>query len=361
MAVVLAVVLAGPAFCQTYETPDAIACASAAQRVRSQSLTDKAWGAHLAAACRIPSLAGEIAAQLDQMHPDMSGRTIWNEQQWAASALLDSLIQLREPLDASMLGSLAPRFPTEATILMLRNPTGNATLLAAVREAAVPQSVWEAAGSALVNVHPPGLAAALLREVRLTNSVWVSDDGRFPGSAGSLMSGASNLQAPPGFPAVALYRLTAIPAPGDELVCDGAIPIYSRREDISPAVSRAVNWPIDGDCHRCTRNCQECQWQRVRYLAVLAHAPAGEVDHAVDPEVAVRWSNAGQVAAEISRGLEEQKAAVRNLVRMLTSAGVLGFSEIGMTSHIDVKVGDLRGDRSIALPQVAPLEFRIEL
>jgi hypothetical protein len=357
----LAMALAGHALCQNPETADPRECLHVAERLGATSDRDKAWGAHSAAACRTPGLAEEIVAQLNRSNPDMSGRTIWGESQWAVNAMLDALIQLHQPLEASALTSIAKHFPTEATILMLQDAPKNRSLLATVREMPVSHSVWVAASNALARLRAAGFAAALLREVSLTTSVFVLDPGKTPhGSGGSGMLSNSNMQLPPGFPPVAVYWLTAEWADGEELVSNGPTPIYSQRTVIDPGMNRQINWPSDAYCVRCKINCPECQRERAEYLAGLAQVPTSEVHRLIQPQLIVEWSTPAHVDAEISRGLAEQEAGIRRLVRLLASVGALHNSELGMMFHIEIRTEDQRSDRSVPLTEYPAVEFRVE-
>jgi hypothetical protein len=272
--------------------------------------------------------------------------------------MLDALIQLRRPLETSALTSIAQRFPTEATILMLQDAPRNQPLLAAVREGPVSHAVWVAASNALARLRAPGFAAALLREAPLTNSVFVLDPGKAPnGSAGSVMSGIASTQLPPGFPPIAVYSLTTEAAPGEELASDGPTPIYVKRAVID--ASGSINWPPDARCFECPKNCPECVWERTEYLANLAHIPNAEVDRAIHPQVIVRWTDLFQVEMEISRALAAQEAGLRRLVQLLASAGALETSELGMKLHITVQISDERSDRSVSLPQYPAVELSL--
>jgi hypothetical protein len=71
----IAVALAGRAICQTHESPDPRECARGAERLRAASLAEKAGGSQLAAVGHVPSLATEIAAELDTLHAEL-GRWI---------------------------------------------------------------------------------------------------------------------------------------------------------------------------------------------------------------------------------------------------------------------------------------------
>jgi hypothetical protein len=345
---------------QSPDSPDPRECAHAAERLRAASDREKAWGAYSAAACHVPSLTDEIVAQLGRTDPDMSGRTIWGEPQWAVTAMLDALIQLRQLLDASALTAIADRFPTEATILMLRDASKNRSLLAAVREKPVSHSVWMAASNALAQLRAPGFAAALLRELSFINSVVVLDPGKSPnGSQGAGMLSSTYEHTPPGFPPVALYWLTMERAPDAELVSDGTTPIYSQRAVIDPGVPREIHWPWDARCYRCQANCPECQGERVEYLAELAHMPKNEVYPIVHSQAILEWRSAAQIEAAISRALAEQEAGIRRLVGLLAATGALRNSEFGKTFHIDVRIKDERSDRSAPIEH-APVEFRVQ-
>src|SRR5579862_290580 len=88
-------------------------CARAAERLHSEPKSEKAWGAYLAATCHLPELSADIAAELNGEH-----ESSWNSESfWVERALLDALIQLRQPLDSSVLAYFAQGHRTEAAIL----------------------------------------------------------------------------------------------------------------------------------------------------------------------------------------------------------------------------------------------------
>src|ERR1700730_5482048 len=69
-ALALALIFRSDAVCQTPRTPSASECARAADRLHAEPLQEKAWGAHLAAVCKMPELAGEIGAELERLNPE---------------------------------------------------------------------------------------------------------------------------------------------------------------------------------------------------------------------------------------------------------------------------------------------------
>jgi hypothetical protein len=346
-------VFPGCAFCQGDEHRDD-QWAAAAEHLHAASPKEKAWGAHLAAACRLNNLSGEIATELNGMHPDtsgmsyvdVSGRRHLDYSWWAAEAMLDALIQLDQPLDASALASIYQMFPTEATILMLQDIDRHRALLAEVRNSKVPHSLWLAASNALARIRVPRYAAILPRELRLTNRWWISDTGSHTpkGSPGGLFASNSIMEVPPEFPPVAMYWLTTehgflydrYPASiiSEELASAGPTPsssIYTRRILLEPGVARLVYFPTDGFCRNCQRGCPECQTERLDYLAELAGVSAADVVHAVEPLTQVAWSNNEDINAAVRRAVAEQVLAVRQLVKALIATGALRRSELQMT------------------------------
>lgn len=334
----------GGAFCQTGAPAHPGDCARAAERLGSERMREKAWGAYLAATCYLPGLSAEIAAELDVEHADFA----WDSEPfWVQRALLDALIQLRQPLDSSLLASFVRAFRTEAAILMLQHPFANRESLAALRAGEPRGFEWVAASNALSAMRAPGFAAALLHEVRFTQSVWVRDSGEPPGrgEAGSLLGGNTTVRVPPGFPPVGLYRLTGQGLPGDELIADGPTPMYSHRTLVEPGKEVIWDQPPEGYCFDC---------MRIEYLAELARVPVAEAWRAIEADTTVHWTNLAALAAEISRALEAQRAALH---RLASAAGVTDSE--GMFLQITVSVVDERSDRAVPLPTILPLGLRL--
>jgi hypothetical protein len=378
--------VAGAAFGQADEHPDPRQCAPGLERLHASSLQEKAWGAHLIAQCHANDGAAEIAAELDRLQPDMSGMMYvdlsgyrhLDYAWWAAKALLDALIQLHRPLEVPKLYAIFQRFPTEGTILMLQDEPRYSSLLARVREARVPISLWVAASNALTRLRPHGFATALLEELRLSNRVWVSDTDKFlsPGSPGSGMLGNSSLQVPPGFPPIDQYWLTAehfcaeqtfgLGPCNDELVSEGpaqsirALSVYSRRVHFEPGVNRTVFFPSDGYCRECEAGCPQCESDRICYLAELAHMPSRDISTAANSQEQVAWANPARISATAAKGLTEQVAAMRRLARHLVSSGAMDVSELDLTLYIEVRLWDFRGDRTTPLPQLQPVRFNLQ-
>ncbi len=319
-------------------------CANAAERLHSEPKSEKAWGAYLAAKCHLPELAADIARELDAKYAGF----VWDSEPfWLGRALLDALIQLRQPLDSSVLASLAEGYRTEAAILMLQYPAANCEALAALRAGDPKGDDWVPASNALATMRAPGFAAALLHEVHIRQRIWVRGDAepQFPGTAGSGLSSNPVMKVPPGFPPIGLYRLVAQAAEGDELVADGTTPMYSQRTIVEPG--KEVTWQTGGQgyCYQCLR---------IGYLAELARVSVDEARQAVEADTTVRWSNSVNLAVEISRALESQKTALQHLA---SAAGVTASE--GMILQIVVEMMDQRSDRSVPLPAVSAMEIHL--
>ena len=349
---VLLPTLGSSGLCQAVGSRDTHDCERAADRLRAHSQWEKSWGAHWAMVCQLTGLAGEIGAELAQAQPEALAGFTWNSESfWMAHAMLDALIQLRQPVPTALLESIAKVFPIEGTILMLQYPSENRRLLEAVH-ARPGGAEWVAASNALTRMRASGFAATLLAEIPLSHSVLVSDNGDAPGRGmgGSIASGGPTLRVPPDFPPVGIYRLISQHSADDQLVSDGPLPIYSHRTVLVPGVEQTLNYLPEGYCSRCLE---------VEYLAELADRSRMEVDHVVDWQTALRWTNLLQFNAELSRALNDQESALRHLASSLVSAGALDNSELRMVLHIDVSVQDLRSDRSVSLPEYPPVEFRL--
>ena len=333
----------GIAKCQAHD------CSSAAQRLRSEALNDKAWGAQLAAACGLSGLAGEIGTELVALGP---GARFGSETFWAARSMLDGLVRLGTPIRSPLLASIANRFPKEAIILLLRDAPSHLELLTEIRKR---RSGLEsiAASNALSRLRAPGFAASILTELALRHQFLVSDNGQSPGGgyASSIGSGWPTLRVPADFPAIGMYELEAQKWPGGELISDGPMPIYSHRTVWEPNVEKPV---LTGG----VRLCFECQ--DISYLAQMAGVPSARVESAAYGSTAVTWIDRAQVRAEIFRAIADQESALEQLATALIATGALRRSEMGFTLHIGIEITDGRSDRSVPLPLVDPkVEFQL--
>jgi hypothetical protein len=335
---------AGIARCQAHD------CSSAAQRLRSAALNDKAWGAQLAAACGLSGLAGEIGTGLVALGP--GGRFGGSETFWAARAMLDALIRLGTPLPSPLLASIAQAFPKEATILLLRDAPSHLELLAEIRKR---RSGLEstAASNALSRLRAPGFAASILTGLALRHRFLVSDNGQRPGEGrgGSIGSGILTLRVPANFPAIGMYELDAENWLDGDMISDGPTPIYSHRTVWEPDVEKTFLSGGVGWCLPC---------QDIAYLAQMAEVRPGQVESAAYGSTGVRWRDRAQVSAEISRTIAEQESALEQLATALLATGALRNSEMGFTLHIRIEIEDGRGDRSEPLPLIDPkVEFQL--
>jgi hypothetical protein len=334
------------AFCQD--------CTTAAERLHSDSPREKAWGAHLAAECRLPSLAKEIGDDLVRLHPESLARlTSDSAELWMAYALLDALIQMRAQLDEPVLASIMKGFPPEAVVLMLRNPHVSSSLLAEVRPSCSGSAEWVALSNTLAAMRAPGYAAMLFSEVQFTHGVWLSDSGDAPvgdGMAGSILGGIPQFKVPLGFPPVTRYRLTSQAASDDELFSDGPSQVFIKHIVVAPGIETTPAWPPESFCLQCLR---------IGYLARLAGLSAPEVRRAIDARTSIRWSTMLNLNAEISHAIAEQIQAIIHLAKLLLSGGALLPSEFELPVMIQVGIYDQRANQTQPIPAVGPVTFSI--
>jgi len=326
-------------------------CGRAAERLYSNTASEKAWGAHLAVTCKIPALGPAIAAELERLGgADLARFPSASEEFWLRRSLLDSLIQLRAPLPAAILTSLAVGYPAEATILMLQYEAANQTLLFDMRRAHPDGLEWMAASNALIRLHTPGFAAAVLTEIPLTHQFRVSESGSAlgRGRGGSISSGRPPaFHAPRDFPPVRLYRLTTT---GGDLVSDGAPAIYAFRLDFEPGVDAELAWPVEGTCPTCLDR---------GYLAQMAHVTPQEIDSVVRSQTGIAWTDVAQVNAAVNQAIAAQQAKLKEIAYALVRGGYLQPAELGMTLKITIEIRDERQDRSTPLSGYPPVSFQL--
>jgi hypothetical protein len=334
---------AGTAECQPHD------CSSATQRLRSEALNHKAWGAELAADCGLSALAGEIGTDLVALGP---GARFGSETFWAARAMLDGLIRLDTPLPSPLLASIANVFPKEGTILMLRDASSHFELLAGIRKRrSGVESI--AASNALSRLRAPGFAASVLAGLALRHRFLVSDNGQRPGEGrgGSVSSGILTLRLPADFPAIGMYELDAEKWSDGDLISDGPTPIYSHRTVWEPDVERTFRSGGVGWCLPC---------QDIAYLAQMAGVRPRQVESAAYGSTAVTWTDRAKASEDISQAIADQQSALEQLATALITTGALRSSEMGFTLHIEIQITDERSDRSVPLPFVDPkLEFQL--
>jgi hypothetical protein len=325
-------------------------CNSAAQRLHSEPPQEKAWGAHLAAACRLTGLAADISDQLVQADPDQLSRFNWDSDRfWMAHAFLDALIELGPALDQPSLRAIIQGFPDEAAILMLQHPGSHQESLASLRTRVPGGATWVAASNALASMRSRGFAATLLREMRIAHRFVVTESGEAccSGMIGSLLGGPISMRVPNGFPALHFYRVVAKPSPGDEMIADGATPIYLRKVLLKPGIAGTIPGEPEGF---------DQQWLRIEYLSQLSGLPLIDAEITIQPNTAVRWS--ANLDGDISSELQNQVSAMMGLAKALLKSGALEPSELPMLLRIDVTIED-RTDKSKPLPTVPPRSFTL--
>lgn len=322
-------------------------CGAAAERLRSASLTEKAWGAHFAAPCRLSGLEAELAAV--HFEPTDSPQAT-AEKRSLVQALLDALIQTQALVSPALLARFRPQWPAETLILLVRNAGAAEEALRALALLEPPDAEWVAVNNVLVARRASGVAAQLLNGLELTHQITVFDPGPPPGSAGAVFGGltASSLSVAPGFPPTGFYRLVlAEDDPDGALLAEGAQPVFFERKTEG-------TWPPSANPYFISR-----RDFRLEYLAVLSGLPAGRVRGAVRPETLIEWRDFADFQVRTSRALAAQPAAVREVLQALVDSGALSAEQAaGLRLRIAVRLDDRRGDRTPALPPPSPIDVR---
>ena len=175
--------------------------AEAKRLLASSDLRDRSWGAYLAGRFGLKDLVPEVLAVLDPGWPfGASG-----ERDFLALAALDSLIQLKAKTPVEILLPLYEQTPDAVVILLANDPEGNQAALLSLAEKPASYFRWLALSNLLAQTQAPGFAALVLRELRITVNVTVSDGqigGGVGSSFGSGIKGARFAQFRPGYPPI---------------------------------------------------------------------------------------------------------------------------------------------------------------
>jgi hypothetical protein len=333
-----------------------IMCAYGQGRLlESTSLRDKAWGAWFAGASHDPAMRGPLLAQL-QTAQSMRGSQPDTEEYAYVQALFDALIQIPGPIPADLILPFEDSWRTEILILLSRDPAaeGVQSALLDMREHSMPAPEWTAVNDLLFAVSSKPFFQKTLEEIRVTHEFVVIDPNQgvaFCG--GALGCGGSRRHFPQGFPPIALYQLwTSFTAPGDIVFLDQPVAVRYRR----------IVVPTDGDIG--WSNCQSDglvgesrQSLLARFLGAIGGRPADDAYQLFHPRTTLKWQDAAQTASEMESLLAAQSASVQALVQDAQERDLVHAS--GMRLSIDTTVTDLRSDKSIPLPAIAPHEIVI--
>jgi hypothetical protein len=308
-------------------------------KLHSTDPQTRAWGAYEAGAFLVRDAVPALEAMLDGTVPKADER-----ERWAlADIALDSLIQLKARVPASLLARYARERPVQTHVLLANALDRSSVLLELLNKAKGLE--WYSAANILLEDKSSGLAIHLLRNVRLHLTISVSEAGNRSSIGGSGMSsmsigvGDGVGQSPAGFPPHVGYRFEVGMRPGFVILAPGPRPVlYSR------AVHTTVQFPVNTLHHGGPSDDD-----RLAYLQAMVGADMLPVMRAHTGETA-RWTT----AAGLLERVDESRRILEAQFDRLRARVEASYKVPRDTSRvpITVTVVDLREDRSVPLPAV---------
>jgi len=236
------------AACSLAQTPSPAAKFPPEKTMRSWLLSEEprlvAWGAHDALVARDRNLIPDLLVLASRWQPlsqrpsdSLHAKGLSPEQKDerdAMAAVLDALIQMKSPVPADTLRSLAPDFGNEVAVLLSRMPTEEAAPLSfdLYRLPAEHTYGLQYVSAALLALHPvPGFAADLLANISVRAKVYAVLPGEGGFGGGSASDCFSEYQIPrKNWPVTGQYTLSQHEGDGAILLVAGIDPIYATRE-----------------------------------------------------------------------------------------------------------------------------------
>ena len=306
------------------------------QKLQSADPITRAWGVYEAGAFHVREVSPALEAILSGPLPQQTDREGWA----LVDLALDSLIQLKARVAATLLARYARLRPVQAHVL-LADATGRMSVLLDLLGTAKGLE-WYAAANLLLRDEAPGLASHLLQNVRLQLIISVSEGGNVSSGGGGGVGGGVGDgigQNPKGFPPHPGYRFETAARSGFVVLADGPRPVFYSRivhTDFQYGVSQLHDGgPSEDD--------------RLTYLQAMADPFSRPTLRARTNEVA-SWSTPAALlerVAELRGDLERRFDAIRRRVEERSK-----ISTGSSRPDIDVQLVDRRKDRSVPLPAI---------
>ena len=304
-------------------------------KLHSAEPQTRAWGAYEAGAFHVRDAVPDLQAILDAGVPASGDREGWA----LLDIALDSLIQLKARVPASLLTRYARVRPVQSHILLSSATDRVPVLLGLLNDAKGLE--WYAAANILLEDKAPGLAMHLLKNIRLRLTISVSeggDRGTFGPDGMSSGVGDGIGQSPKGFPPHAAYRFERAARPGFVALVHGPRAVFYSRNVYTtfqyPVSQLHDGGPSDDD--------------RVAYLHAMVD-PFSRSSRAHTQEVASWTSPAAllEKVAEFRRLTEGRFVDLRARVE-----AAYRIPPDSSRVPLEVQLIDLRKDQSVPLPAV---------
>jgi hypothetical protein len=320
--------------------------------LQSQSLLDQAWGAWYASVSHDPTLREPLIAHL-RLAQSLRDSPRDSEAYAYVQALFDSLIQIPGKIPNDVIWPFETGWRAEVLILLNRDASGagNESALLATREESMADAEWAAINDLLFSVSSKPFFQKTLQEIRITHDFLVTDR-EVASCGGTTACGVSTRSFPKGFPPIALYQLQTAMMPGDILLVEHPLAVYYRR--IVVPSGGEVEW---SDCKSDTIPTEVRQTWRAQLFSAIDWLTKEQAEQVFHPQTIIKWQDAAQASTEIERLLEQQAASIQTLVGNAQRRGLIDASAMRLT--INNTVEDVRSNRSVAVPRVAPREIAI--
>jgi hypothetical protein len=299
----------------------------------------KAWAAELIRSDHIESLTPQLVVALGDADQPAVGL-----ESEARLAVLDGLVEIGAEVPALTLRAFFSTYPAQVLLLANRPGTWSTTLMFDLLARANSDESWLAIGNRLTTGNNPGVAAWLLRDLRVTATIEVEDTSRrvpggfaggvIGGVIGSVPTAASQAIWPP----LRDYQLTLRPCDGCALFADGPHPVY----------------------YLCGGSWQAPEIKKDRnvylheYLARLLSIQPERLPVLLQPKLIHKWTAPENYRVAGSAFLAEQEKSYREVAKQLFQLRYLTKDEwYNARLSLAVKVHDFRAVPRAPLPELS--------
>jgi len=304
---------------------------------------ERAWAAYWISRDRrqqnVPQLIDTLSAYQASPQAASSG---WSEDDQAAFAVLDALIQLQAEISPDSAEALYPKFPVAALALIAQSHADTSEALMRILNSTESWGLlnWLTIADLLAANPPPGFAVRLLRNISIHARVQVLSPGQgFPGVgiAGDC-AGSTEGAAQAGWPPVGAYRLAAHSSSTSRPLVGGEDPVYLLR---TPSQDY---WFAD----HASDDCADLMGVTLSDLSrdligQLLNAKKDAFALQLDPVLNVTWTSPKSYAQEVSAFVLQQQKVLQDTERGLESRSLLTAAEAASAApSLDVEILDCR-------------------
>jgi hypothetical protein len=325
-----------------------------------------AWGAHDALVAHDLNLVPDLLSLAEQWQPLSRPRSDTStppelspeqtEERDAMVAVLDALIQMKVPVPADTVRTVAPDFGNATAVLLSRMSPEDAGPLAFdfYRSPTEHGYGLQYVSAALLALHPvPGFAADLLANIRVHADVHVVLPGSKPGGVGVGWScGAPLGESREDWPVVGQYALSKQKSEGAMLLVAGLDPIYATRKQSAQYL---------GDACAMSMGVSLGPVERFRLIAEMLDTPPEEIPWQIRPSTAIEFQSIQQFDNDLRAFIQEQQDMYRATVDALRDRDLLTPSEAEQClPELTLQLIDERDAGATPIPKRSDLPPHVE-